>query len=155
MGSLFPGENPPAPSSTSTEGARVLGAGGDNDGGPGPFVMGAETLAGDSVVNVDGEDIGKLEHIMIDVRSGTIAYAVLACGGVFGAREKLFAIPWSALALDASRKCFVLDVARDRLESAPGFDRDHWPRMADPEWAREVHEYFHAPPYWQTEHPVP
>ena len=119
--------------------------------GPGPFVMAAETLAGDSVVNTDGDDLGKLEHIMIDVASGTIAYGVLACGGVFGAHEKLFAIPWSALTLDARRKCFVLAISKERLESAPGFDRDHWPAMADARWARDVHEYFGAAPYWQAE----
>ena len=153
MGSLFPGEDPPLPSSTSVEGARLVGDAGDS-AGPGPFVMSAETLAGDSVVNAQGEDLGTLEHIMIDVPSGTIAYGVLACGGVFGVREKLFAIPWSALALDARRKCFVLEVSRQRLEGAPGFDRDHWPRMADARWAREVHEYFGATPYWQAEQRV-
>ena len=50
--------------------------------------------------------------------------------------------------LDADRHCFVLDVSRDRLKSAPGFDKDHWPTMADPVWATSVHEYFGSQPYW-------
>jgi sporulation protein YlmC with PRC-barrel domain len=116
--------------------------------GPGPYVMAWETLAGDAVVNAADEELGKLEHVMVDVPSGTIAYAVLACGGVFGIGEKLFAIPWRALTLDAERNCFVLDVSRERFEAAPGFDRDHWPAMADPAWARGVHDYYGVRPYW-------
>ena len=83
MGTLYPGNNPPAPSLTADDGARIVGNTGAADS-PGPFVMSCETLSGDSVVNRADEDLGKIEHIMIDVPSGRIAYAVLACGGVFG-----------------------------------------------------------------------
>jgi len=115
---------------------------------PGPFVMSCATLAGDSVVNRNGEDLGKLEHIMIDAPTGRIAYAVLACGGVFGIGEKLFAVPWAALALDADHRRFVLDIEKSRLEKAPGFDKHHWPAMADEAWAALVHDYYDIPPYW-------
>ena len=75
--------------------------------GPGPFVMDAATLDGDKVVNAAGEDIGKIEAIMLDVAAGRIAYAVLSFGGFFGIGSKLFAIPWSALTLDAAEKRFM------------------------------------------------
>ena len=101
---------------------------------PGPFVLPSEAIAGDAVVNRDDEDLGHLEHVMIDVPSGRIAYAVLACGGVFGIGARLFAVPWSALSLDADRQCFVLDIDKQRLDDAPGFDQDHWPSRADPAW---------------------
>jgi hypothetical protein len=55
------------------------------------------------------------------------------------------------LTLDTTEKCFVLDVSRERLERAPGFDKDHWPAMADPSWAREVHEYYEVSPYWDEQ----
>ena len=48
------------------------------------------SVAGDAVVNRANEDLGKLEHVMIDVPTGRIAYAVLSCGGVFGIGAKLF-----------------------------------------------------------------
>jgi hypothetical protein len=104
--------------------------------------MSCGTLAGDAVVNPRGDDLGRLGHVMIDVRSGCVAYGVLARGGVFGIGEKLFAVPWDAFTLDATRQCFVLDVWRERLDAAPGFDRDHWPEMADPAWARQVRAYY-------------
>ena len=52
-----------------------------------------------------------------------------------GAGDKLFAVPWSALTLDTDNKCFLLQVDKDRLKDAPGFDKDRWPSMADTEWA--------------------
>jgi hypothetical protein len=86
---------------------------------------------------------------MLDVPSGRIAYAVLSFGGVIGFGDKLFAIPWSALTLDADRKCFILDIDKERLKNAPGFDKNHWPAMADATWARQVHSFYNRAPYWQ------
>ena len=86
---------------------------------------------------------------MIDVRTGRVAYAVLSFGGILGMGEKLFAIPWSALTLDADQKCFVLDVPKERLEQAPGFDKDHWPSMADENWASQIYAFYNQSPYWQ------
>src|ERR1700756_4851143 len=132
----------------TTGGAPIVGADRRSSDGPGPEVMDAATLKGDSVVNSSGEDLGKIEDIMLDVTSGRIAYGVLSFGGFLGMGDKLFAIPWSALTLDAANKCFVLDVPKERLENAPGFDKDHWPAMADRSWAREVHAYYEVSPYW-------
>ena len=140
-----------ATSDTTTGGAAIVGKGAQTAAGPGPQVMDADTLIGDSVANGSGEDLGKIEAIMLDVTTGRIAYAVLSFGGFLGMGDKLFAIPWSALTLDTDNKCFVLDVPKERLENAPGFDKDHWPSMADPTWASDVHAYYKAQPYWDDE----
>jgi sporulation protein YlmC with PRC-barrel domain len=130
-------------------GARIISSSEDNHLGPGPRVMAASTLQGDDVVNAAGDKLGTLDEIMLDVPSGRIAYAVLSSGGFLGIGDKLFAIPWRALTLDADNECFVLDVSKERLEQAPGFDKDDWPSMADESWAREVHTYYRARPYWE------
>lgn len=120
-------------------------------GGPGPDVMAARTLAGDRVLTMDGDDIGKVADIMLDVRAGRVAYAVVSSGGVRGLGDKLLAVPWNALVLDAERKCFVLPVATGQVRDAPGFDRDRWPAMADPDWAEALHAYYGSSPYWLIE----
>ncbi len=132
------------------EGANITGSSyrAANDG-PGPRVMGASTLEGDDVVNRQGEKLGTIDEIMLDVPTGRIAYAVLSSGGFLGIGDKLFAIPWLSLTLDPENKCFILDIAKDRLEQAPGFDKDHWPSMADETWAQEIHTYYRARPYWE------
>ena len=116
--------------------------------GPGPSVVQAASLEDQKVVNAAGEDLGTIEAIMLDVASGKIAYAVLSFGEVLGIGGKFFAIPWSALTHDDVEERFVFDVSKERLESAPGFDKHHWPEMADETWASGVHAYYSEPPYW-------
>lgn len=113
-------------------------------GGPGPVLMGANTLDGNDVYNCKDEDLGDIKEIMLDMSNGSIAYAVLSYGGFMGMGDKLFAVPWSALTLDTENKRFVLDIAKERLEKAPGFDKDHWPDMADKTWAKSISDYYNV-----------
>jgi sporulation protein YlmC with PRC-barrel domain len=117
--------------------------------GPGPRVMAADTLEGNDVKNTAGEHLGAINHIMLDVPTGRVAYAVLSFGGFLGMGDKLFAIPWRALNLDTENKCFILDVSKDELKQVPGFDKDRWPSMADEQWARELHRFYRTTPYWE------
>ena len=136
-------------------GAAILADSEHQSAGPGPYVMDAATLHNDDVVNAGGDSIGTIEAIMLDVAAGRIAYAVLSFGGFLGMGSKYFAIPWSALTLDATEKRFMLDVSKEQLESAPGFDKDHWPAMADRRWATEVHAHYDVNPYWEDEYGLP
>lgn len=112
------------------------------DSGPGPQLMGANTLIGDNVYNEQEEHLGDIKEIMLDVQAGKVAYAVMSFGGVFSMGEKLFAVPWSSLKLDTANKRFMLNIAKDRFESAPGFDSDNWPNMADQTWVDGIHTYY-------------
>jgi len=114
--------------------------------GPGPALMGADTLLGERVVNMQEHSLGDIKEIMLDMRSGRVAYAVLAFGGFLGMGEKLFAVPWEALQLDTTNQRFVLDVDKDRLKSAPGFNADAWPDMSDVAWARQIHTFYGTEP---------
>src|SRR4051794_27851271 len=67
--------------------------------GPGPALMGATTLAGDTICDHDGNSLGELKEIMLDTRTGRIAYAVLSSGSYLDPEVKLFAVPWRALRL--------------------------------------------------------
>lgn len=110
--------------------------------GPGPELMGASTLIGNTVCNKSDEDLGDIKEIMLDTSSGKVAYAVLSFGGFLGMGDKLFAVPWDALTLDTEHKRFVLNMEKDRLKDAPGFDKGKWPNMSDPSWAKKVHAYY-------------
>ncbi len=134
---------------TEPGGANIAGNRGSSHGGPGPRIMAASTIDDNKVVNRADEDLGEIKEIMLDVPAGRIAYAVLSCGGFLGMGDRLFAIPWSALTLDTEGKCFVLDASKDRLKNAPGFDKDHWPSMADQTWGGDVHRYYGVRPYWE------
>lgn len=105
-------------------------------------LLGATSLMSDDVYNQKDEKLGDIKEFMLDVPSGNVRYAVLAFGGFLGMGEKLFAVPWSAMTLDTTNKRFVLNVETERLENAPGFDKDHWPNMADANWAQSIHTYY-------------
>jgi len=113
-------------------------------------VLSAGTLAGDRVRNPAGEDLGKIEEIMIDIPSGQVAYAVLSFGGFLGMGNKLFAVPWKAMTLDEDAHEFILNVDKETLERAPGFDKDNWPDMADPQWGSQVYTHYGYKPYWES-----
>lgn len=112
--------------------------------GPGPELMSCSTLLGNNVRNADDEDVGDIKDIMLDMRTGKVSYAVLSFTAFLSMGEKLFAVPWSALELDTENKCFILKVTKDRLKEAPGFDKQHWPNMADRSWQKEISAYYEA-----------
>ncbi|MBC8742052.1 PRC-barrel domain containing protein [Paraburkholderia sp. UCT31] len=133
---------------TSGSGARIIGGGIGE--GPGPDVMAPATLDGTKVMSSDGEDIGKISDIMLDVSNGRIAYAVLSEGGFLGMGTTLHAIPWNALTLDTEEKCFHVSIAAEQIKNDPGFDKDRWPSMADGTWGTTVHQYYNRDPYWSA-----
>ncbi len=114
-----------------------------------PEALSATTLIGDGVVNPQGEDLGKVEDIMLDLSSGRVAYAVLSFGGFLGMGDKLFAVPWQAMSIDTNRHVFVLNVDKTKLQNAPGFDKNHWPETGDRDWLNNVYEYYGFEPYWK------
>ena len=56
-------------------------------------ILAADTLTGDKVVNRQKEDRGTIEHLMIDVQKGRVAYVVLSFGGFLGVGDKLLPSP--------------------------------------------------------------
>jgi sporulation protein YlmC with PRC-barrel domain len=108
----------------------------------GATLLSASTIAGDEVCNMQDEQLGKIQDIMIDMAEGKIRYAVLASGGFLGMGDRLFAVPWKALKQDKEHRRFLLDVDVERLKNAPGFDKDQWPNMADTAWNSTVESYY-------------
>ena len=116
------------------------------DSGEHRSILSVTALRNTPVKNPSDEDLGKIEDIMLDERTGSVAYAVLSFGGFLGMGDKLFAIPWEELRLDQEGSRFILNVSEDALKDAPGFDKNDWPDFGDPQWRNEVHSYYgHAP----------
>jgi sporulation protein YlmC with PRC-barrel domain len=114
-----------------------------------PNVLSSSSICKDHVKNAAGDDLGKIEDLMIDLHSGRIAYAVLSFGGFLKMGNKLFAIPWEALKFDATKKNFILHVEKSRLENATGFDKDNWPNMADATFGSNLYRHYGFKPYWE------
>ena len=100
----------------------------------------AHNWMGQAIHNLQGERLGELADIVFDTATGQIVYGVLSVGGVLGVGDKLFAVPWSVLHRDGEQASQLrLDASLDRLRSAPGFDKDHWPDQADAGFVERTH----------------
>ena len=108
-----------------------------------------KTLRGNGVYDIAGRFLGEIEEVVLDIRSGRVAYALMLVGGFLGIGRKLYAIPWSTVSVDGVYQRCVINVALERLIDAPSPDGDLLPRMADPDWATQVHAYFGCKPYWK------
>jgi sporulation protein YlmC with PRC-barrel domain len=117
-------------------------------------ILRVSEVIGTTVENTQGDNLGDIHDVVVDPSDSSIAYAVLAAGGFLGLGEKYFAIPWRAFQMvtDDDDKTeverMILDADKDRMQNAPGFDKDNWPDMANPEWGQTVHTYY-GQDYWQ------
>lgn len=109
----------------------------------------ASSIIGTDVINRKGDNLGDIKEVVIDPGTGKVAYAVVSFGGFLSMGEKLFAVPFSAFAYNVEKNKYVLDITKERLESAPGFNADHWPKMSDEQWNRDVYKYYDRSPYWE------
>lgn len=110
-------------------------------------VISASKVTGTSVYNTQGDQLGEIYDVMVDKRSGKIAYAILSFGGFLGIGEKQHPLPWSALTYDETKGGYVVNLDKRQLENAPTMDPDddfEW----TPDYGRRVDKYYGAPTYW-------
>ena len=105
-------------------------------------VLSASTMTGSRVTNPSGEDLGKIENLMLDLDRGRVAYAVLSFGGFLGIGEKFSPLPWSVLTYDTNLGGYAVDLDRDRLQGAPSYSSTDADRWSEPGYARSIDEYY-------------
>lgn len=110
----------------------------------------SSTLFSYRIKSPQGEDLGKIEEVMIDMEIKRIAYAVLSFGGFWGLGDKWVPVPWDALAFKADEKVLILNIEKEKLQKAPNFERATLPELANRQWGAVIHTYYGYPPYWET-----
>lgn len=104
----------------------------------------ATSIMKDKVENPQGESLGKIENLMINLKDGRVEYAVIEMGSFLGIGGKLFAIPFRELRVDPVKEVFILNRPKEYLKDIPGFDKTHWP-------GTNAHEYYNdVNTYWGT-----
>jgi sporulation protein YlmC with PRC-barrel domain len=87
----------------------------------------ASELTGKPVVNPQGESLGRIEDLIIDVRRGAVQYAVVSFGGKLRLGHKLYVFPLNAFTRGENRDRVVLNAEPEALRQAQGFNKDNWP----------------------------
>jgi sporulation protein YlmC with PRC-barrel domain len=118
---------------------------------PEATLLRSSTLFSYRVKSPQGEDLGKVEEIMIDMEVKRIAYAVLSFGGFWGLGDKWVPVPWDALTFKPDEKVLILNIEKEKLQKAPHFERATLPELADRQWGAVIHTYYGYPPYWEKQ----
>lgn len=106
------------------------------------LILSSSSITGTNVVNQKGESLGEIKDLMIDTDHGTVNYAVLSFGGFLGLGDKYFAVPFEAFSVNTTTERFVLNVTKDVLEKAPGFDKNNWPKSSDTEYWNSLYDVY-------------
>jgi sporulation protein YlmC with PRC-barrel domain len=102
----------------------------------------ATSIIGDKVENNNGDDLGTIDNLMINIHTGRVEYAVIEYGSFLGLGGKLFAIPFEELRVAPGRHVFIVDRDKDYLKMSPGFDKNHWPDTNDHTYYGDVDSYW-------------
>lgn len=102
----------------------------------------ATELTGTNVQNLQGENIGKIQDMMIDTDTGEILYSVLSFGGFMGIGDEYFAIPIEALVFSEEDDLVKLDIDKETLKNAPGFNKENWPVQPKDDFINSVYDYY-------------
>lgn len=145
-------ESQPAPQSSAQE--RDRGAQAVEDRPTRQLTLaGTADLAGSAVRNQDGDQIGEIEDLIVDVRKGELAYAIVGVGGFLGVGQKSVAVPWERLRRADQPQTFVMNVDRQTLENAPAIDADSLAQLEDPEARRRIAAFWQRAESQQAERP--
>ncbi len=111
-------------------------------------LISAEKVIGTNVYNTAGDSLGNINDVMIDKKSGRIAYAVMSFGGFLGMGERYHPLPWPTLKYDTRQGGYVVGLTKEQLEQAPTYAADETPAWGDRAYEQRIHDYYRAQPYW-------
>lgn len=78
-------------------------------------LIASNKVEGVGVYRSTGERIGTVKHIMINKRSGQVAYAVMNFGGFLGMGEEGYPIAWSSLTFQEEPDGYVVNLTDEQL----------------------------------------
>jgi sporulation protein YlmC with PRC-barrel domain len=102
-------------------------------------------IIGAAVQTSGGEEIARIDDVVIDFGSGHVAYFVLS--DFKGMEQRMVAVPCGSLS-KAHEGVFVVNVDRDRLLASPAFT---WRNTTDWRYTGDIYRYYGLQPYWESE----
>jgi hypothetical protein len=111
-------------------------------------LIASDKVQGTNVYNPAGDNLGSIHDVMIDKRSGKIAYAIMSFGGFLGIGNQYHPLPWSVLKYNTSVGGYVVHLDKQQLEGAPAYPADQEPAWGDRSYESKIHDYYGVGPYW-------
>ena len=95
-----------------------------------------------AVYGRDGQKIGKIERLMLEKMTGTVAYAVVRRGGFLKSDKHHYPVPWSRMQYSPTLEAYEINVSDEELAKAPSYAADK-----EFDWGDRSLVYRH-PQYW-------
>lgn len=93
----------------------------------------ASKVLNTNVVNTQGDDLGEINDLALDISGGKVRYAAVTRGGFLGMGGKMLAVPLHAFQFSGEDRA-VLNVSEEQLKQREGFDEDQWPQQPQGDW---------------------
>jgi sporulation protein YlmC with PRC-barrel domain len=111
-----------------------------------PNLIAASEIKGSKVINLQNQEIGYIDEVLLDPDTGEVRFAVLNVGGFLGVGGTKVAVPWGAfqIAKEGDKPKYVLDATKERLQNAPKVEGRHYERLYTRETAEPIFVYWHV-----------
>jgi hypothetical protein len=111
-------------------------------------LIASDKVEGTSVRDSGANKVGTVERVMIDKRTGKVAYAVMSFGGFLGMGADYVSLPWHVLRYNEMLDAYELNVTEARLRGAPALTGGWDAGPVNRDWERNIHTYYGVDPYW-------
>jgi hypothetical protein len=81
-------------------------------------------VQGMQVAGVDGDKLGTVRELFVDLASGQLAFVLIEAAGLLGGSGKFHPVPWTALRYDTVARSFQLDMTKADFKASPSYDRE-------------------------------
>lgn len=113
-------------------------------------LIASHKVEGTAVRRPDGTQLGIIDHLMINKRTGQVAYVVMGAGPAASPQARYHTLPWSVLSYNTDVDAYEASLTDEQLSGAPS--RPHGrDAQFDQEWEEHVKQYFKAPPHFGSE----
>jgi hypothetical protein len=109
------------------------------------FLLGTK-IVGSHIDNMQNQDIGTINDLVVNPDTGRVRFAVLDVGGFLGIDSVKVVVPWGAVGLKKNKPgdapSYVIDATKDRLEKAPKFDASKLSDLYTTATAQPIFDYY-------------
>jgi len=95
----------------------------------------SDNLMDKSIKNTQGENLGEVQDVLIDPKSGQVAYLIV----------EEHVVPFKALTRDQQGELLALDINAEQFKQSPTKEED----MASRDFGTRVHQFYGVSPYWE------
>ena len=113
-------------------------------------LIGSDKVEGTNVYRSSGDKVGSIERVMIDKRSGKVAYAVMSLGGFLGMGSDYYPLPWEMLTYNERLGGYEVNVTEDQLKRAPKYGAGQDWNWSDATQNRRINEHYGVQPTIQS-----